>query len=91
MCRSIKVLHGFEPPTTAEEVREAATQFVRKVSGFRHPSREAAEAFKRAVAEVSSTTERLLNALPTRPIPRTREAERAKARLRAAHRSKISG
>lgn len=66
MCRSIKTLRGQEPPATAEEVRAAALQYVRKVSGYRQPSRRNAAAFERAVAEVAAATERLLAAVADR-------------------------
>ncbi|AKU96107.1 hypothetical protein AKJ09_02771 [Labilithrix luteola] len=82
MCRSIRVLHDFQPPTTEEEVRAAALQYVRKVSGMTKPTRGSTEAFERAVDEVEKATRLLLDALPPRDEPRTREGERAKARLR---------
>jgi hypothetical protein len=82
MCRNIRILHNFEPPTTRDEIRAAALQFVRKVSGTNKPPRAEQEAFDRAVDEVAATTERLLAALPPRPPPRTREGERDKARAR---------
>ncbi|MCX7616757.1 DUF2277 domain-containing protein [Tepidiforma sp.] len=66
MCRSIRTLRGQEPPATPEEVRAAALQYVRKVSGYRAPSRRNAEAFDRAVAEVAAATERLLAAIAPR-------------------------
>lgn len=86
MCRNIRVLHNFEPPTTGDEVRAAALQYVRKVSGSVKPARAEIEAFDRAVAEVAAATERLLAALPARPPPRTREHEKEKARARWAQR-----
>jgi hypothetical protein len=79
MCRSIRILHHFEPPTTPDEIRAAALQFVRKVSGMPKPSQAAKDAFDRAVAEVTASTEKLLAALPARGEPRTREGEREKA------------
>jgi hypothetical protein len=79
MCRSIRILHNFAPPTTPEEIRAAALQFVRKVSGMPKPSAAAKDAFDRAVAEVTASTEKLLAALPARSEPRTREGEREKA------------
>lgn len=82
MCRSIRILHHFEPPTTPDEIRAAALQFVRKVSGMPKPSQAAREAFDRAVAEVTASTEKLLAALPARGEPRTREGEREKASAR---------
>jgi hypothetical protein len=82
MCRSIKTLYNFEPPATEHEIRAAALQFVRKLSGFSVPSRATEEAFERAVDEVSATAARLLESLVTTAEPRDREieAERAKAR-----------
>lgn len=82
MCRNIRVLHYFEPPTTPEEIHAAALQYVRKVSGLRAPSRAEAEAFERAVAEVSEATSRLLAVLPQRGEAKTREGEREKARAK---------
>jgi hypothetical protein len=69
MCRNITELRGLEPPATAEEISAAARQYVRKVSGFTHPSPANAEAFEVAVAEVAATTTRLLGALPPRRQP----------------------
>jgi hypothetical protein len=82
MCRNIRVLHHFEPPSSPEEVRAAALQFVRKVSGLNKPTAADEAAFQRAIDEVTSTTERLLTALPPRGPVRTREREREKARER---------
>jgi hypothetical protein len=82
MCRNIRVLHHFEPPTTPEEIRAAALQFVRKVSGLQKPATADEAAFARAIEEVAGTTERLLAALPERGRARTREGEKEKARLR---------
>ena len=75
MCRNIRVLHNFEPPTTDDEVREAALQFVRKVSGSTHPSRANAEAFERAIDEITVATRRLLDGLVTNAPPKSRELE----------------
>ncbi|MCC7536210.1 MAG: DUF2277 domain-containing protein [Deltaproteobacteria bacterium] len=86
MCRNIRVLHGFEPPTTPEEISAAALQYVRKVSGTTKPALVEKEAFDRAVAEVAASTERLLAAMRPRTTPRTREGERERARLRFARR-----
>lgn len=87
MCRSIRVLHHFEPPTTPDEIHAAALQYVRKVSGATRPNRDDTEAFARAVEEVAATTARLLAALrPPRAPKRTREGERDKARARRASR-----
>ena len=82
MCRNIRVLHHFEPPTSPEEVRAAALQFVRKVSGLQKPAVADEAAFERAIEEVTGATERLLAALPVRGVARTREREREKARER---------
>jgi hypothetical protein len=82
MCRNIRVLHHFEPPTTPEEVAAAALQYVRKVSGLAKPTAASARAFEKAVREVSRATQALLDALPDAAAPRTREGERAKGRLR---------
>lgn len=81
MCRSIKTLRGSDPPATSEESQAAALQFVRKISGYRVPSRLNAEAFDAAVAEIAATTDRLLAALPTTPRP-SPPPERAAARNR---------
>jgi hypothetical protein len=86
MCRNIRVLHNFEPPTTREEIRDAALQFVRKVSGLREPSAANREPFERAVADVAASTERLLSSLVARSPARTREAERERARARWSRR-----
>ncbi len=83
MCRNIRTLHNFDPPTTDEEVRAAALQYVRKVSGSTKPSRANAEAFDRAVADVAAATSTLLGALVTSAPPKDREAEAAKRRARA--------
>lgn len=82
MCRNIRVLHNFEPPTTDDEVREAALQFVRKVSGSTRPSRANAEAFDRAVDEIAHATRHLLDDLVTSAPPKNREAEAIKGRER---------
>jgi hypothetical protein len=84
MCRNIKPLFNFEPPATEEEIRASAVQFVRKISGFAHPSKANAEAFDRAVAEVTTIASRLIAALETNAPPRNREVEAARARARAA-------
>lgn len=86
MCRNIRTLFNFEPPATDQEVRASALQFVRKLSGFTHPSRVNAAAFERAVDEVTETARRLLTALETASPARTREAEAMKARARARQR-----
>jgi len=82
MCRSIRVLYNFEPPTTKEEIRAAALQFVRKVSGLQRPSTGDTSAFDRAVDEVAAATRKLLGSLKAHTAVRTREHERDKARAR---------
>ena len=84
MCRSIQRLHNVEPATTEEEVRAAALQYVRKISGFTKPSRANAEAFARAVDDVAEASSRLLASLVTTAPPRDREVEAARRRARAA-------
>ncbi|HUM11849.1 MAG TPA: DUF2277 domain-containing protein [Myxococcaceae bacterium] len=86
MCRNIRVLYNFEPPTTPEEVEAAALQYVRKVSGLRAPSTGDRAAFERAVQEIAQATEHLLESLSARTAVRTREGEREKARARGARR-----
>ena len=82
MCRNIRVLHHFQPPTTKEEMAAAALQYVRKISGARVPPAADKDAFDKAVEEVTASTERLLAALHPRGPVRTREGEREKGRLR---------
>ncbi len=84
MCRNIRPLSNFEPPATDDEVRAAALQYVRKISGTTKPSRVNAEAFDRAVEEITEVSARLLDALVTTAPPKDREVEAAKARERAA-------
>ena len=86
MCRNIRTLHNFEPPATQDEVRAAALQYVRKISGSTKPSRANQEAFERAVDEVAAASNRLLEALVTHAPPKDRELEAARARERAAQR-----
>lgn len=86
MCRNIRTLHNFEPAATEEEVRAAALQYVRKVSGSTKPSQANAEAFDRAVDEVAQATTRLLDHLVTTAPPKDREVEAAKHRERSAKR-----
>ncbi len=86
MCRNIRTLHNFEPPATDEEIRAAALQYVRKVSGYQKPSNANKDAFARAVGEVADATRRLLDELVTTAAPRDREVEAARARARAAER-----
>jgi hypothetical protein len=84
MCRNIKPLFNFAPPATDEEIRAAATQFVRKLSGFTKPSKANEAAFARAVDEMAEVAHRLLDALVTNQPPKDREIEAMKARERAA-------
>ena len=86
MCRNIRTLYNFEPPATDHEVRAAAEQYVRKISGFSKPSQANAEAFERAVEDVAAVSARLLGELVTNAPPKDREVEAAKARARAAER-----
>src|SRR5437016_1870931 len=86
MCRNIKTLFNFEPPATEDEVHASALQFVRKLSGFNKPSQANAEAFDRAVAEVSQAARKLLTSLHTHAPARDREIEAEKARARARER-----
>ncbi len=84
MCRNIKTLFNFEPPVTEGEVRAASLQFVRKISGFHHPSKSNEDAFDAAVDEVATVAARLLRSLETTAPPKNREEEAAKAKARAA-------
>ena len=86
MCRNIHTLFNYEPPATDEEVRGAALQYVRKISGFTKPSRANEEAFSRAVDEVAAASKRLLDELVTSAEPKDRETEAERARARAAKR-----
>jgi hypothetical protein len=86
MCRNIKTLYNFEPPTTHDEVQSAALQYVRKVSGMQKPSRANEAAFAHAVEAVARTTEELLSQLVTVAEPRDREVEAERRRARAATR-----
>ena len=86
MCRNIRTLHNYEPPATDEEVRGAALQYVRKVSGYTKPSQANEEAFDRAVDEVTAATAKLLASLVTSAAPRDREVEAERKRARAAER-----
>jgi hypothetical protein len=86
MCRNIRTLHNFEPPASEDEIRAAALQYVRKVSGSTKPSAANAEAFERAVDEVAHVTAHLLAELVTAAPPKDREVEAAKRRARAAER-----
>jgi hypothetical protein len=86
MCRNIRTLYNFEPPATEDEVRAAALQYVRKISGFTRPSRANSEAFERAVEEVAAVSLGLLGELSTTAAPKDREVEAAKARARGERR-----
>ena len=86
MCRNIRILFNFEPPATEEEIRAAALQFVRKVSGSARPSRANQPAFERAVDEVARATRELFVGLETKAPPRDRHEEAEKARLRGQRR-----
>ena len=86
MCRNIQTLHNFDPPATEEEVRAAALQYVRKISGFTKPSKANEEAFSRAVDEVADTSMRLLAELVTSAAPRDRDVEAERRRARGARR-----
>jgi hypothetical protein len=86
MCRNIKPLFNFEPPTSEDEVRAAALQYVRKVSGYNKPSGANEAAFEAAIDEIAAATQKLLSALQTNAPPKNREEEAAKARVRSAAR-----
>jgi hypothetical protein len=86
MCRNIKTLFNFDPPVTDEEVRAAALQFVRKITGFNKPSKANEAAFHAAIDEIAGVSARLLHALDTSAPPKNREEEAARARARAAER-----
>jgi hypothetical protein len=86
MCRNIHTLFNYEPPATDAEVRGAALQYVRKISGFTKPSQANEDAFSHAVEEVAVATQRLLDALVTTAAPKDREIEAERARARAAKR-----
>ncbi len=86
MCRNIKTLFNFDPPVTEEEIRAAALQFVRKLSGFNKPSKANEAVFLAAVDEIAALSGKLLAALETNAPPKNREAEAARARARSAQR-----
>ena len=86
MCRNIKTLYNFDPPASDEEIRAAALQFVRKLSGFHEPSKANKEAFHTAVDEVEEVARKLLDSLTTTAEPRNREIEMERARIRSAKR-----
>lgn len=86
MCRNIKQLYNFEPHATSDEVRAAATQFVRKISGFQKPSTANEAVFNRAIEDIAHASHHLLEDLVTQAAPRNRDVEVAKARARSAQR-----
>jgi len=86
MCRNIKTLFNFDPPVTAEEIRAASLQFVRKITGFNKPSKANEAMFLAAVEDVAAISARLLGSLETNAPPKNREEEAAKAKARAAER-----
>ena len=88
MCRNIRTLFNFEPPATEAEIRAAAIQFVRKLSGFNHPSKINETVWDRAIEDVTSAARALISSLVTNADPRDREIEAARARARAAIRFK---
>ena len=86
MCRNIKVLYNFDPPATDDEIRSAALQYIRKISGFANPSTANEKAYHRAVDEIARATAKLLDSLVTSAAPRNREEMAAKAHERAVRR-----
>lgn len=84
MCRNIRTLFNFEPPATEDEVQDAALQYVRKISGFTHPSRANEAAFSAAVLEITAASSRLLERLESPAAPKNREDEAARAKARSA-------
>jgi hypothetical protein len=86
MCRNIKTLFNFDPPVTDEEIRGAALQFVRKISGFNKPSKANEDSFAAAVDEIAGISTRLIRSLETNAPPKNREEEAAKAKARSAQR-----
>ncbi len=91
MCRNIKTLFNFQPPATKAEIRDASLQFVRKLSGFTHPSKANEAAFERAVEEIAASAEVLIGSLVTSAQARTREVEAEKAKARSALRYRRVG
>ena len=89
MCRNIHTLYNFEPPATEDEVRDAALQYVRKISGFTKPSKANEVAFERAVEEIAAASRQLLGELVTAAPPKDREVEAAKARARWLERQAV--
>jgi hypothetical protein len=90
MCRNIRPLFNFEPPATDQEIRAAALQYVRKVSGTRTPSEANSDPFERAVEAIARATRRLVDSLETTAPPKNRDVEAAKARARSAHRYTVT-
>ena len=88
MCRNIRTLFNFDPPASEDELRNAALQYVRKISGMRAPSQANVEAFNQAVEDVRRASRRLMNGLTTEAPPRDRDEERAKAKARWERREK---
>jgi hypothetical protein len=86
MCRNIRTLHNFDPPASDEEIRAAALQYVRKISGYTKPSQANADAFEEAIDEVAAVSTKLLDRLVTSAPPKDREIEAAKRRARAEQR-----
>jgi hypothetical protein len=86
VCRNIRTLFNFEPPATEDEIRASAEQFVRKLSGFTHPSQANKVAFDRAIKDITKAARRLIDSLETNSPPRNREVEAEKARIRSAER-----
>jgi hypothetical protein len=86
MCRNIRTLYNFDPPASDEEIRSAALQYVRKISGFNKPSRANEDAFQRALDAVTEASAQLLTELETNALPKDRDVEAAKAKARAAQR-----
>jgi hypothetical protein len=86
MCRNIRILYNFEPPTSDDEIHAASLQYVRKVSGMQKPSRANEAAFEQAIEDVAAATRQLLSKLVTQAPPRDREAEAAKRKARSAER-----
>ena len=91
MCRNIRTLFNFQPPASDEEVRASSVQFIRKLSGFHHPSKANEEAFDRAIEEVTAAARRLVDALVTNAPPRDREEVAALAKARSAKRFRRAG
>jgi hypothetical protein len=89
MCRNIRTLFNFAPPATEEEIRAAALQFVRKLSGFNSPSKANRAAFERAIDDIAAASRLLIDSLVTAADPRDRDVERARARERSASRYKV--